>query len=283
MQPVAWLNGEFLPQSEARISPMDRGFLFADGIYEVVPVFAGKPLAIEQHLIRLTQSLESIQHPNPLSIEQWTTTIEQLIEKNGGGDIGVYIQVTRGSYQKRTHQFPPLENTQPTVFMTASSLPAFSAEAIGNGFHAITSDDFRWGRCDIKSVALLGHCMLRQQSFEQDAIETLLEKDGWLTEGTSSNVFLIKDGRLLTPKADLRILNGITRQLVIDLARQADIPVEIRDIHIEALFKADEVFITSSTKDLLPIVKIDNKTVANGQPGPIWEKLTQTYQQLKSQ
>ncbi len=276
------LNGSFMSAEQARISPMDRGFLFADGIYEVIPAFNAVPFRLDEHLRRLQRSLDAVQLPNPHSAQVWQALCMQMIARNGGGNLSIYLQITRGAPERRDHAFPaPL--VSPTVFMATSSL---AASAINNadtasGAAAIVAQDIRWARCDIKSVALLPNILLRHQAVSVGAVEAILVRDGFVTEGSSTNVFIAKAGRIVTPPRTHKILAGVTRGLVIELCRDLDFPLLEQEVPEEQLRDADEIWITSSSKDALPIVSLDGRRVGNGSPGPLWRKLARHFFEFK--
>jgi len=277
-----FLNGSFVEASQARISPMDRGFLFADGIYEVIPVFNGVLFRAEQHLRRLERSLDGLQIPSPHSVPEWMELCRELVRRNGGGELSLYMQVTRGAPDKRDHPFPyPV--VPPTVFMSATSItrsPTHDPDA-ALGFAAITLDDIRWGRCDIKSVSLLPNVLAKQQAYAMGAAEAILIRDGLVTEGASTNVFLIKDGRIGTPPRSTLILNGITRELIIELCDRHRIALVEREIAKAELYDADEIWISSSTKDITPIVSVDTRKIGHGVPGELWKSFARRFVDYK--
>lgn len=279
---IVYLNGHFTNASEALIPAMDRGFLFADGVYEVVPVFNGKPLRLQEHLQRLERSLNELQIQRSLTREQLTSLFLELIQRNGGGDLSVYLQITRGAPPKRDHAFPS-PPVSPTVFASASALGRTSVDnpLVATGAKAITADDIRWLRCDIKSVSLLPAVLMRQRAVEADAAETIMLRDGLLTEGSSTNVFVVRQGRIATPPLSNLILGGITRALTLEIARSIGLTVEERDVTRSELLAADELWVTSSTKDMLPIVNLDGSKIGSGKPGPVWQKLARAYLEYK--
>jgi D-alanine transaminase len=279
---IAYLNGSFMDAAEAMISPMDRGFLFADGVYEVVPVFGGQPLRMHEHIRRLLRSLDELKIGRPMTPEQFAELFMDMIRHNGGGDLSVYLQITRGAPAKRDHGFPVPAAT-PTIFMSASPLGNTAVDDIGNaaGAKAITATDIRWLRCDIKSVSLLPAVLMRQAAIEAGAVETIMIRDGQVTEGSSTNVFVVHGGIVATPPLSPLILGGITRELVLEVARAKGLLVEERTIEAGELESADEIWITSSTKDVLPIVKLNGANVGKGRPGPVWQGLAQSYLHYK--
>lgn len=278
---IVYLNGQFLPQENATISIMDRGFLFGDGIYEVIPVFDGNLFGFEEHMVRFDSSLNAITMHNPLTHDEWKNVLKTLITKNNNSsrNFNCYCQVTRGADQTRSHTFP--ENLTPTVvaFITASkSLPL---EIVEKGFNAITLDDTRRRDCHIKAITLLPNILQMQEAKSKGAIEAILIRNGEVLECTSSNVFIVKNNELLTPHLSDFILNGVTRRVVITLAEQNNIPFREATITPDMLKSADEVWVTGSSKEICPIVKIDNNTVADGHVGPVWKKMARLYQTYK--
>ncbi len=278
---IVYLNGEYLPLEEAKISVLDRGFLFADGVYEVIPAYGGRLLRLDEHLQRLQNSLDGIRLINPMSNNDWRKLLEAMLEKNPSEDQSVYLQVTRGIAAKRNHGFP--DEITPTVFVMVNALMPVNKEELRPGVSAITLDDIRWQFCDIKSISLLGNILLRQQAHDRMAAEAILVKGSKVTEGAASNVFIVKDGVLVTPPTGPCLLPGITRDLILELAEKHDFAYEIRDIEAEELDQASEIWLTSSTREILPVVELDGKPVENGQAGPIWERMIDIYQTYKSE
>ncbi|MEJ0034966.1 MAG: D-amino acid aminotransferase [Gammaproteobacteria bacterium] len=279
---IVYLNGEFTNAADARISPMDRGFLFADGVYEVIPVFDGRPLGLNEHLRRLEYSLEQVRMARPAPRATLAALILEMVARNGGGNLAVYLQVTRGAPERRDHAFP-VPAAGPTIFMTASALGGTAIDDPDGaaGASAITAEDPRWLRCDIKSVALLPNVLMRQRAVEAQAAETIMVRQGQLTEGSSTNVFIVKQGRISTPPLSPLLLAGITRAMVLEICRGCGMAVEERPISGAELAAADEIWVTSSTKDVLPIVKLDGRTVGAGRPGPVWKALAVPYLEHK--
>lgn len=275
---IVYLNGKFTNAAEALIPAMDRGFLFGDGVYEVVPVFNGKPLGLEGHLQRLERSLDELQMQRPMTREQGTALFLDMIQRNGGGDLSIYLQVTRGAPPRRDHAFPD-PPVPPTVFASASPLGKTSVDnpLVATGAKAITADDIRWLRCDIKSVSLLPAVLMRQRAVDAGAAETIMLRNDLVTEGSSTNVFVAKQGRIATPPLSNLILGGITRALTLDVARGIGLTVEEREISRAELLAAEEIWVTSSTKDMLPIVNLDGARIGSGKPGPVWQKLARAY------
>ncbi|MEP2619429.1 MAG: D-amino acid aminotransferase [Marinomonas sp.] len=276
---IVYLNGTFMPIEDAKISPLDRGFLFGDGIYEVIPSYDGKTVGLEPHMQRMFDGLAAIGIKSTKTLEEWKEIIQTLLSKNGNGNLGVYLQVSRGADVKRYHAYP--ENVEPTIFaMTTAIKPAIEADAsTAKGFSVGTTQDMRWKRCHIKSTALLGNVMHFQQGYEGGNDEILLyNEDNVLTEASSSNAFIVKDGVVITPVLDNQILPGITRKLILDiLEKDGSIPFEVRDITMEEVFNADEVWVTSSSKEIAPVTSIDGKTVGNGSVGKVWEAAFKLY------
>ena len=280
---IAFLNGTYLPLDEARISPMDRGFLFGDGVYEVVPSYAGKMVGFAPHIERINNGLTAIGIDLGWSENDWSDLCAQLIEKNGAGNLGIYIQVSRGADSKRFHGFP--ENVTPTVFAFAFNIapPPVADKALAKKYTASTARDLRWERCQIKSTALLGNVLHFQQGQDQGNDETLLfNAENQLTEASSCNAYIIKDGVVITPPLDNQLLPGITRHILLDiLRRDGIIPVEERIVTMNEVLNADEVWITSSSKEIGAVVEIDGEPVGNGQVGDIWLKAQTLYSASK--
>jgi D-alanine transaminase len=272
-----YLNGEFLPPNQARVSVFDRGFIFGDGVYEVIPVFGGRLFRLPHHLSRLDASLGAIRLRNPHTQQEWNNIFTRLLAE-GSGDQSIYLQITRG-VAPRDHAFPP--NITPTVFAYAQPLKYSPPEQLAQGVAAVTAADIRWQRCDIKAIALLANALLRQEAIDQGAVEAILLRDGVITEGAASNIFVIKNGRLVTPPKGPFILPGITRDLVVEIARAKGIPCDELPVKIETLISADEVWLTSSTKEILPITRIDGRAVGNGKPGPMHARMFALYKEYK--
>ncbi len=272
---TAFLNDQYLPLEEARISPMDRGFLFGDGIYEVIPTLGGKPVGMGAHLSRLQDGLDALSITNPKSETQWRELVAGLVEKNAealqSDSVGVYIQVSRGTVMQRAHGYP--ENIPPTVFAFAFATAAPPVEDTDKvkGFSVITGEDKRWQRCNIKSTSLLGNVMHFQQGKSAGKQEIiLLNRQGEITEASSCNVFVVKDGVIMTPPLDHQILPGITRKLVIESLELEGIAVQQVPVTKATLDAADEVWLTSSSKEIGPVISVDDKPVGNGKVGDMW-------------
>ena len=276
-----YLNGRFLPLAEAGVSPLDRGFLYGDGVYEVIPVYSRRAFRIDEHLTRLQATLDGIKMANPLPAEGWKAVVHELIETAPWEDQSIYLQVTRGADEKRDHAFPPA-SVQPTAFAFASPLITTSAEVRAEGVAAITVPDLRWSRCDLKVVSLLANVLARQQAVEQGCAEAVLIRDGLMKEGAASNIFIVKDGVLIAPPKTHLMLPGITYDVILELAESHKHPFVVREISETELRAADEVWMTSSTKEILAITLLDGTPVGNGRPGPHGEQMWQWYQDFKN-
>jgi D-alanine transaminase len=279
--PQCYLNGEYVALREARISPLDRGFLFGDSVYEVVPVFGGRLFLFQEHFARLARSLGEIRIENPHDTAGWLVIVEQLIARNGGGDMYVYVQVSRGMEYGRNHAFP-VPPVKPSVFAMCSPLPVFTEAQRTNGLSAITVEDFRWGRCDIKSTALLANVLMKQQAADAGANEAIIVRDGEVLEGSSTSVFVVKNAVVATPPNSHRILPGTTRDAAVAIAKER-VQVEIRKITLDELRQADEVWISAATRDVLPITRVDGAAIGNGRPGPVWSQVSQGFVSLRRQ
>lgn len=277
--PICYLNGEFQPLADARISPLDRGFLFADSVYEVLPVFDGRMFRFREHFDRLARSLREIRIESPHTHEEWLALLEELIRRNGGGTMYVYVQVTRGMEFGRNHTFPA--GAKPSVFALASQLPALTPQLRETGLTAITVEDFRWGRCDIKSTALLANVLAKQQAADAGAHEAIFIRGDEVLEGSSTSIFVVTRGVLATPANSNRILPGTTRDVALELATGV-MPIEIRAIRLPELQAADEVLISAATRDVAPITRIDGKPVGAGKPGPYWQKLDAAFANMRA-
>ncbi len=278
MSDIVYLNGDFMPIDEARIPVLDRGFIFGDGVYEVIPVYSGQPFRFAEHLRRLRYSLDKVRIASPHSDAEWMHLTSEIIRRNSGDDQSIYLQITRG-VAKRDHAFP--KNVTPTVFMMSTPLVTPAPALVESGVACITARDYRWENCDIKSVSLLGNCLLRQLSVDAGAAETILFRDGKLTEASASNVFVVKDGVLLTPPKDNLVLPGITYDVVLEIARAREFQVEVRPVTEAEVRGADEVWVTSSTKEVLAVTSLDGKPVGDGKPGPLFRRMHALYQQFK--
>lgn len=275
---TVFLNGKLLPAEQASVSVLDRGFIFGDGIYELVPVYSRVPFRLDEHLTRLERSLGEAKIRNPYSRAQWRSHIYQLIDAQSFDDQGVYFQVTRG-VAKRDHALP--KNIEPTVFMMSNPLINPPQAQVEQGGSAVSAQDNRWLRCDIKSISLIGNCLLRQLSADAGAAETILFRDGKLTEASASNVFIVKRGVIQSPAKSNLILPGITYDVIAELAAANSMPLEFRAISEAEVRAADEIWVTSSSKEVLAIVQLDGQRVGDGRPGPVFRRMHQLYQEFK--
>jgi D-alanine transaminase len=275
---MVFLNGKFMPVEEARVPVLDRGFIFGDGVYELVPVYSRVPFRIDEHLARLERSLAAVRIRNPYSRAEWRDIILQLVAKQSFEDQGIYFQVTRG-VAKRDHAFP--KDVAPTVFVMSNPLTCPPKALVESGAAAVTAVDGRWHRCDIKSISLIGNCLLRQISADAGAVETILFRDGKLTEASASNVFVVRRGVILSPPKTNLILPGITYDVVTELAQGAGLPLEFRDVGEAEVRGADEIWVTSSSKEVLAITTLDGKPVGSGKPGPMFDAMYKLYQEFK--
>ncbi|MGZ8267869.1 MAG: D-amino acid aminotransferase, partial [Burkholderiales bacterium] len=249
-----------------------------DGVYEVIPVYSRHPFRLPEHLARFKRSHEAIRLENPFGDTEWTRLVAELIARNAGDDQSVYLQVTRG-VAKRDHAFP--KGVKPTVFGMSSPLSTPSKEAVESGIAAITAKDFRWLKCDVKSTSLLGNCLLRQAAADAGAVEVVMFRDGFLTEGSSSNVFVVKNGMILAPPKDNLVLPGITYDVVIELAQRHELPCEMKPVPQQVVLEADEIWVSSSTKEVLAVTTLDGKPVGTGKPGAVFRRMYQLYQDFK--
>jgi len=270
-----YLNGEYLPLSEAKISVLDRGFLFGDGVYEVIPSYAGQLFKLQEHLQRLEASLGVIKLDFSYSLSQWLEILTPLL--NAEKDQYIYLQITRGVSAKRDHAFP-LDVT-PTVFAMCSDIKLTTR--VEKGIKALTMEDSRWELCHVKATTLLANVLLRQEAIEQGCGEAILHRQGYVTEGAASNLFAVINGVLMTPKKTAEILPGITRQVILELAKNNDIPHQEDIISLAALQSASEIWVTSSTREIIPVVELDAVKVGEGVPGPVWKRMSQLFQEYK--
>jgi D-alanine transaminase len=277
--PLCYLNGAYLPLTEARISPLDRGFLYADAVYEVMPVYGGRPFRFASHAERLARSLAGISMEDPHTAAQWRAILGTLIERNGGGDCYVYWQVTRGAQLGRTHA--PLPHVPRTVFAFCAPLPTSSADTLEKGVSCVTAADTRWARCDIKSTALLANVLLRQLSVDASAAETILLRDGELTEASASAVHVVLGGEMLVPPNSHRILPGTTRSAVEEMSARAGIHCRVLPISEAQLRAADEVWISAATREVQAVTLLDGHAVGAGKPGPLWRRVYDELQRYK--
>ncbi|TVQ86671.1 MAG: D-amino acid aminotransferase [Chromatiaceae bacterium] len=285
-----FLNGVFVPPQQALVPVLDRGFLFGDGVYEVIPAYAGRPLRVRQHLQRLENSLHGIGMEPPLAPAAWQTVFTRLLAGGAADhhapaspaaipDQSIYVQVTRGAAPVRDHRFPT--GVAPTLLALVKPLPPRDPVIAEEGVSAILREDIRWHRCDIKAVSLLAAVLLRQEAAASGAEEALLVRDGLVVEGSTSNLFMVRDGQLVTPPKGPALLPGITRDLVLELAAGAGIPCAERDLPVGALASADELWITSSTREVVPVTRLDGVAVGSGRPGPLWQRMDALYQAAK--
>lgn len=279
--PIAHLDGAFLPLGEAKLSPLDRGFLFGDGVYEVIPAYAGRLFHLPAHLKRLQHSLDGIRLKNPLSDARWTALLQELVSRNGGGDQAVYLQVSRGADVGRDHSFPA--RAPATVFAMSSPLAGLPEELKTRGARVVTLQDIRWQRCDIKCTALLGNVLLRQQATDAGCHEGILIRDGHVTEGTASSLFVVEDGVLVTPPDGPELLPSITRDVVLQLAERIHLPVRRDRLPLGALARAEEVWLASSTREVYAVTSIDGKPVRDGAPGVQWKRMYALFQEHKQE
>lgn len=277
--PIAHFNGRLVPIDEIRISPLDRGFLFGDGVYEVVPAYGGKLLRAREHFARLQRSMDEIALANPYTVDGWVDAVKALLAHHPG-DQAVYIQVTRGVPPKRDHVIP--KGLAPTVFMMSSPMVNPSAEMIAKGVACVSASDFRWHKCHIKSVSLLGNVLARQISADAGAVETVLFRDGYLTEAAASNVFVVKGGTVYAAPQDNHILLGITYELLAELARSGELKFEVRPVAETVVRAADEIWLSSSTKEVLAVTTLDGKPVGAGVPGPVFQRMHALFQAYKA-
>jgi D-alanine transaminase len=275
---TVYLNGQFLPLEDAKVSVLDRGFIYGDGVYELIPVYARRPYRLRQHLARLQRSLDGIRLANPLTDAEWEAIIAGLIRRMAFADQGVYLQVTRGA-AKRDHAFPA--GVAPTVFMMSNPLALPSREQIERGVAVVTAVDERWLHCDLKTISLLGNVLARQLAVDAGATETVLFRNGYLTEASASNVLLVRDGVIVAPPKDNQILPGITYDVTFELAREGGLPIEVRPVPKDEALAADEMWLSSSTKEVLAVTSLDGRPFAGGKPGPVFRKVHALFQASK--
>lgn len=275
---TVYLNGDFLPEEDACVSVLDRGFIFGDGVYEVIPAYGRRPFRLQGHLQRLQNSLDGVRISNPHNHEQWQYLIQKIIDANEGEDQSVYLQITRGA-AKRDHAFP--EQATPTVLIMSNPLTGPNSEILQAGVSAITTEDIRWIYCHIKAICLLPNVLLRQKAVDAESAEAILIRDGLATEGAASNLFIINDGIITTPPKGPLLLPGITRDLVLELAADNKIPYKEANILEAELNEAEEIWLTSSTKEILAVTRLNGNPVGKGTPGPMWERMFGLYQDYK--
>jgi D-alanine transaminase len=279
--PICHLNGEFLPLRAARISPLDRGFLYSDGAYEVTPVYGGRPFRFDEHHARLTRSLDEIRMADPLTRDEWRSLYRELIARNdaGASDAYIYVQVTRGTEFGRNHA--PLPDVPRTVFAFAAPWPTGRAGWRENGLPAVTAQDTRWSRCDIKSVSLLANVLLRQLAVDADASECILLRDGQLTDSSASSVHVVIDGELRTPPNSWKLLPGTTRGVLEEVADRCGVKWRAADVSEAELRGAQEIMLGAATREVQPVTSLDGRKIGDGKPGPVWRTLYDGYQQFK--
>lgn len=276
---VAYLNGRFGPLGEMAIPVLDRGFLFGDAIYEVMPVYQGKAFRSEPHYRRLERSLQEIRLQPPLDLAQWRALVQELVARNGGGSMAVYMQITRGAPAVRNHAIP--ETATPTVFAMVSALRPRDAQTLERGLHIISREDTRWSRCDIKSTSLLANVLLYSEAAREQAQECVLHRGGLITEGSTSSVFAVLDGEVCVPPYHPGILPGTTRDLVEELCGENGTPARQRPIRLQELSAADEIWISSATRELMPVTRLDGEPVADGRAGTLWRQIDARFQARK--
>jgi D-alanine transaminase len=275
---IVFLNGEFIALGEARVSVLDRGFIYGDGVYELIPVYGGEPFRMPHHLARLQHSLDGIGLANPYSDTRWEALVRELVGKQPFANQGVYFQVTRG-VAKRDHAFPA--GVTPTVFMMSNPLATPSREQVERGVAVVTAEDNRWHRCDLKTISLLGNVLMRQLAAEHGAVETVMFRDGFLTEASASNVLIVSDGGIIVPPKDNLILPGITYDATMEFASEAGVSLEMRPVTKDEALAADEMWLSSSTKEVLAITTVDGKPFAGGKPGPVFRAIWEVFQARK--
>ena len=278
MQIPAFLNGEYMPLEACRISPLDRGFVFGDAVYELIPVYARSALCLQRHLARFARSIEQVRIRDPYTNTQWIAIVENLIQQSDDADLTVYIQVTRG-VAKRDHTFP--ENVDPTVFAMANPLVRIADEALQNGVALITVKDIRWQRCDIKVTGLLANVLAKQDAFQSSASEAILVRDGFALEGSGSNLFVVREGTVYTHPKDNLILPGITRDFILELLSELGLEFREQAIPEEWLYSAEEIWVTGSAREILAATKINQHVVGKGVPGELWKDVYALYQKRK--
>lgn len=275
---IVYLNGKFLPVADAQVSVLDRGFIYGDGVYELVPVYGRQPFRLPHHLARLKRSMDGIGLANPHTDAQWEAIIRDLVARQPFADQGVYFQVTRG-VAKRDHAFP--KDVPPTVFMMSNPLATPAREQVDNGVAVVTADDNRWHRCDLKTISLLGNVLMRQLAAERGAVETVMFRDGFLTEASASNVLVVSDGTIIVPPKDNLILPGVTYDATMEFARDIGVPLSVRPVPKAEALAADEMWLSSSTKEVLAITTVDGQPFSGGRPGPVFRRMWAEFQARK--
>lgn len=277
--PLCYLNGEYLPLAEARISPLDRGFLYSDGVYEVMPVYSGRPFRFDAHFKRMAQSLSAIQMEDPHTRDEWRQIVGTLVGRNGGGEQYVYWQVTRGAERGRNHA--PLPNVPRTVFAFCAPFPVASPSVFADGVACVTAVDTRWARCDIKSVSLLANVLLRQLAVDANAAETILIRDGEVMEASASAIHVVIDGEVCAPANSHRILPSITRSIMEELADRARVKFRAVRVTEAQMRSASEILISAATREVQPVTRLDGRAVGAGVPGPVWRRIRDTFDAYK--
>jgi D-alanine transaminase len=275
---IVYLNGQLLPIEEAKVPVLDRGFIYGDGVYELIPVYKRRPFRLPQHLARLQHSLDGIRLANPHTESEWTEIVSELVARQPFDDQGVYFQVTRG-VAKRDHTFPA--GVTPTVFMMSNPLVTPTPDQVERGVSVVTADDNRWQRCDLKTISLVGNVLMRQLAADAGAVETVMFRDGNLTEASASNVLVVIRGVIVAPPKNNLILPGITYGAAYEFAREAGMPFEIRAVSRAEVQVADEMWLTSSTKEVVAVTTMDGRPFATGVPGPMFHKMYALFQEHK--
>ena len=278
--PFVYLNGDLVPIEQAQVPVLDRGFLFGDAIYEVIPAYGGKLFRMQSHIQRLMEGLHKINISSGHSAADWQDVFERTAQANGWGDQYIYLQVTRGVSRFRDHAFP--DNIEPLVFAMSQRLAPRSEHVQKNGIQAVLLADTRWARCDIKSTSLLANVLLRQNAIDQNCSEAILHRDGWITEGAASTIMIVLNDTLIVPANNHQVLPGTTRRLVVELADAIGMPTETRKFTVDELRTASEVLLSAATKEILPVCFIDQQAVGSGKPGPNWKRLDEAYQAYKA-
>ncbi|HTI47444.1 MAG TPA: D-amino acid aminotransferase [Casimicrobiaceae bacterium] len=276
---IVYLNGSFVALPDAKISVLDRGFIYGDGVYEVIPVYRRRAFRMPQHLSRLSRSLEGIRLANPHTDAEWQRLVRAIVERQPFDDQAVYLQVTRG-VAKRDHTFPA--GVAPTVFMMSNPLVTPSREQVEGGVAVVTAEDNRWLRCDLKTTSLLGNVLMRQLAADANAVEAVMFRNGFLTEASASNVMVVRDGVVVAPPKDNLILPGITYDATLEVTRAAGVPLEIRPVSRDDALAADEMWLSSSTKEVLAVTTLDGRPFAGGHPGPVFRRIHAAFQSAKA-
>ncbi|MBO6556841.1 MAG: D-amino acid aminotransferase [Pseudomonadales bacterium] len=275
---IAYLNGEWMQPEDARVSVFDRGFMFGDGIYEVMAVYDGEVFTLDQHLVRLQRSLDAIRLVSPHASEEWRSLILEAVDRGQENPAYLYLQVTRGVAAPRNHVYP--EVVQPTVLMTVMYAPVLERQNVAP-LKVVTKEDFRWGRGDIKVVSLIANGLLKNEAIAEGFDDAILVRDGWVTESTAANVFIVKEGVIVTPPKSNHLLHGITRDHVVDLANEAGLSMEERSISESELLEADEVWVTSTGQEVWPVGQVNGQVIGNGSAGVVWQAVDDLFQVSK--